>query len=227
MKSKSVKTLYNRIGAKYQQNKSLGVSHYTELPAIISLAGEVKSKRVLDAGCGPGRHAKELIAKGARVIGIDISEEMIRLAKEHCPVGADFYQADFERAEFKPASFDLIIASLSLMYSRDLNPVFDNFGRWLNRRGRLIFSIYHPLRFFQKVVDFDFSKSQKVWVHLEGCDVTVFNYYHPLEKYFDAARRHGFTVAKFIEPILSRRYKGWPADNYRLPRSIVIEARKQ
>ena len=227
MKSKSVKTLYDRIGARYQQNKSLSVGHYTELPTIMALAGDVATKRVLDAGCGPGRHAKMLVARGARVTGIDISEEMVRLAREHCGSSAEFYQADFERARFKPASFDLIIASLSLMYSRDLGPVFRNFGRWLRPRGRLVFSVYHPLRFFQKVADFDFSKSRKVWIHLEGCDVTVFNYYHPLEKYFDAARRHGFQILTFIEPVLSRRYKGWSEDHYRIPRSIVIEAEKR
>jgi SAM-dependent methyltransferase len=227
MKSKTVEALYDDIGAKYQRNKSLGVSHYTELPAIISVAGDLKGKRVLDAGCGPGRHSKKLIAGGARLVGIDISAEMVKLARAHCGGAGEFYRADFERAEFKPASFDLIVASLSLMYSRDLDPVFRNFSRWLDRRGRLIFSIYHPVRFFQKVSGFDFSKSRKVWVHLEGCDVTVFNYYHPLEKYFDTAARHGFAIGKFLEPILSRRHKGWPEDNYRIPRSIVIEAKKQ
>lgn len=227
MNSKSAKSLYNKISDRYARNKSLGVSHYTELPVIMSLVGDIKGKKVLDAGCGPGRHAKKLIAKGGCVTGIDISEEMVRIAREYCGNKAEFYQADFARAKFQPASFDLIIASLSLMYSKDINQVFDNFGRWLNPSGRLIFSIYHPVRYFQKIADFDFSKSRKVWLHLQGCDVTVFNYYHPLEKYFDAAHRHGFTVIKFIEPVLSKRHKGWPDDNYRIPRLIVIEAKKQ
>jgi hypothetical protein len=112
------------------------------------------------------------------------------------------------------------------MYSKDLNPVIRNFSRWLKSSGRLVFSIYHPVRFYQKITDFDFSKRRKVWIHLQGCDVTVFNYYHPLESYFATLHEQGFAVQRVIEPVLSRRYRGWPEDNYRIPRSMVIEAKK-
>ncbi|HKQ51575.1 MAG TPA: methyltransferase domain-containing protein, partial [Pyrinomonadaceae bacterium] len=199
---------------------------YTELPAVLRLAGDVRGLRVLDAGCGPGRHSKRLLDCGASVTGIDASPSMIQIAREHCAGRGEFRAADFERAKLRRGSFDLVIASLSLMYSKELGPVFKNFARWLKPRGRLIFSIYHPVRFLHKIPDFDFSKRRKVWIHLEGCDVTVFNYYHPTASYFDALHEHGFSVRRLIEPVLSRRYKGWPEDNYRIPRSIVIEATK-
>jgi ubiquinone/menaquinone biosynthesis C-methylase UbiE len=227
MKSESVKTLYDKISRTYHENRRLAISDYTELPAVMSLAGAVKGRRVLDAGCGPGRHSKRLIAGGARLTGIDVSPEMIRIASEYCGGKGEFFTANFEEARFKKASFDLIIASLSLMYSKDLSPVIRNFSRWLKPRGRLIFSIYHPVRFFQKIEGFDFSKRRKVWIHLQGCDVTVFNYYHPLESYFSRLDENGFDVRRLIEPVLSRRHDGWPEDNYRIPRSIVIEARKR
>lgn len=227
MKSKSVKALYDRISEKYHENRPRAISDYTELPAVMSLVGNVKGKRVLDAGCGPGRHSKRLVDKGARVTGIDISPEMVSIAGKYCNNRADIFQADFEQVRFKPASFELIIASLCLMYSKDITTVFKNFKRWLKPKGRVIFSIYHPVRFFQKTPDFDFSKRRKLWIHLEGCDVTVFNYYHPLEKYFSALSENRFEVLSFVEPVLSRRYKGWPEDNYRIPRSIVIEAKKR
>ena len=227
MRNKSTAALYDRIGTKYNENKSRAISDYTELPAVLSLAGDVRNLCVLDAGCGPGRHAKELIGRGARLIGIDISEEMVALARKRCGGRGEFLRADFESAEFAPASFDLITASLCLMYSKEVRPVFDNFSRWLKPEGRLVFSLYHPVRFFVKIPDFDFSKSRKVWIHLEGCDVTVFNYYHPLPKYFDALAESGFEVMRLIEPTLSRRRKGWPEDFYRVPRSLVIAARKR
>lgn len=227
MKPKSVKTLYNEISRKYHQNRALAISDYTELPAVLSLVGDIKGHRVLDAGCGPGRHSKKLIAKGAHVTGIDVSQEMVNIAREYCEGRGEFFTANFEQARFKRASFDLVIASLSLMYSRDINPVIKNFSRWLKPRGRFIFSIYHPVRFFQKISGFDFSKRKKVWIHLQGCDVTVFNYYHPLESYFNSLQENGFDVRRLIEPVLSRKHKGWPEDNYRIPRSIVIEAKKR
>ena len=115
MKHKSVKTLYDKISAKYDDNRPRAVSDYTEVPTVLQLAGNVKGKQILDAGCGPGRHAKKLLDKGAHVTGIDISDEMINIARERCLPKGHFFQADFEQAKFNPASFDLIIASLSLM----------------------------------------------------------------------------------------------------------------
>lgn len=227
MSQKSARTLYNKISARYHTNRPQAVSDYTELPTVISLAGDVRGRRVLDVGCGPGRHSKTLLAKGARVTGIDISDEMVNIAREYCAGRGHFFQADFERVEFDSSSFDLIIASMTLMYAKDVHPVIEKFGGWLKRNGRLIFSLYHPVRFFHKIADFDFSKSRKVWIHLEGCDVTVFNYYHPMEKYFAALRAGGLEVLKYVEPVLSRRHRGWPEDNYRIPRSLVIEARKR
>src|SRR3954469_8105839 len=119
MRRKSVRTLYDKISAKYHTNRPRAVSDYTELPAVVSLAGDVKGKRVLDVGCGPGRHSKRLLAKGAHVTGIDISEEMVNIAREHCAGLGRFLRSDFERAEFETSSFDLIIASLTLMYAKD------------------------------------------------------------------------------------------------------------
>ena len=98
---------------------------------------------------------------------------------------------------------------------------------WLRPRGRLVFSVYHPVRFFQKIPDFDFSRRRKVWIHLSGCDVTVWNYYHPLPDYFGALLGSGFELLDFVEPVLDRRRRGWPADSYRIPRSIVFGARKK
>ncbi len=227
MKSKQAGSLYNKISARYLLNRPLAISDYTELPTVIKLAGSVRGKLVLDAGCGPGRHSKKLIAKGARVTGVDISSEMVNFAREHCGNKGSFITGDISKVRFEPSSFDLIISSLSLMYLKDVTPVIRNFYKWLKPGGRLIFSLYHPVRFLHKIDDFDFSKSRKVWIHLDGCDVTVFNYYHPMEQYFDALITSGFEVRKYVEPLLPRRYKGWPEDNYRIPRSLVIEARKQ
>ena len=56
----------------------------------------VSDKRVLDAGCGPGRHAKKLLAKGAHVTGIDISEEMVNIARAHCGGRGHFFRAAFQ-----------------------------------------------------------------------------------------------------------------------------------
>jgi SAM-dependent methyltransferase len=50
--------------------------------------------RVLDVGCGPGRHAHELAQRGIEVHGIDVSHRFVELATAHAPDGATFERMD-------------------------------------------------------------------------------------------------------------------------------------
>jgi SAM-dependent methyltransferase len=64
--------------------------------------------RVLDLGCGKGRHARHLHAKGLRVTGIDLSEQNITACKEFEEPGLEFYVHDMRRL-FRINYFDTIM----------------------------------------------------------------------------------------------------------------------
>jgi cyclopropane fatty-acyl-phospholipid synthase-like methyltransferase len=64
-----------------------------------------KNSLVLDAGCGAGTKSKYLIKKGLKVVGMDLSEEMIKIAKEEVPLG-QFITMDLDNIEKLPDSFD-------------------------------------------------------------------------------------------------------------------------
>jgi len=65
--------------------------------------------RVLDVGCGPGRHAYELAELGIEVHGVDISERFIDIAKAHGPDLATFERCDARHLSFE-AEFDAVIS---------------------------------------------------------------------------------------------------------------------
>jgi SAM-dependent methyltransferase len=65
--------------------------------------------RVLDVGCGPGRHAHALAARGIEVVGVDISQRFIDLATRDAPPGATFARADARSLAFD-AEFDAAIS---------------------------------------------------------------------------------------------------------------------
>jgi SAM-dependent methyltransferase len=56
-------------------------------PACLALLGDVAGKRVLDAACGPGLYAAELIGRGAQVTGFDNSPRMVEICRAHVSQG--------------------------------------------------------------------------------------------------------------------------------------------
>lgn len=66
-------------------------------------------QRLLDVGCGPGRHAHALARRGIEVIGVDISQRFVDLAAADAPPGATFVRADARELAFD-AEFDAAIS---------------------------------------------------------------------------------------------------------------------
>lgn len=80
-KFNSARSLYNFVYKKYHDNRDKATNDVSELPTVLKLQGNLKGKKLLDIGCGFGRHSKEFIKRGAIVTGFDSSEKMISLTK--------------------------------------------------------------------------------------------------------------------------------------------------
>lgn len=65
-----------------------------EVDHLMGALGLGPASRVLDVGCGPGRHAHELARRGVAVHGIDISSRFVELASATAPPGATFERLD-------------------------------------------------------------------------------------------------------------------------------------
>jgi SAM-dependent methyltransferase len=79
-----------------------------EVDFVVETLGLEAGDRVLDIGCGPGRHSHELARRGVVVHGIDISQRFIDLARESAPEGATFERMDARSMAFS-ADFDAAI----------------------------------------------------------------------------------------------------------------------
>ena len=222
-----VKALYDQIAEKYQQNRSKADNDYIELPAMMNYLGSAKGKQVLDLGCGLGGHTNVLLKHGARVTAIDASQKMVGFAKAHCKNRAEFLVGNFEKVRFPEQKFDLIMASYSIHYVKNLKPLFKRISSWLKPNGKIVFSVFHPIQYYRRVENFDFSKSAKHWFHLRSYDVDIFNWYHPLEEYLAALEENGFELLRMKEPCLDKKIKGFHPSQYLLPSCILFDARKK
>lgn len=79
-----------------------------EVDHVIEVLGLSPGMRILDVGCGPGRHSYELAERGFLVHGIDISQTFVDVARANAPSGATFERMDARALTFS-AEFDAVI----------------------------------------------------------------------------------------------------------------------
>jgi ubiquinone/menaquinone biosynthesis C-methylase UbiE len=106
--------------ASYYDRNSQSYSESNKSPAdfideFLKYLGSNKGKTVLDLGSGPGVNAGYMASKGFQVVGIDISERMVELAKNKYP-HVEFRLGDMTKLTFPADSFDGILASYSLIH---------------------------------------------------------------------------------------------------------------
>ena len=116
--------------------------------ALLDLAGPIRGQRALDLACGHGVVARELARRGARVVGLDISKELIERARSielETRLGIEYEQGDAAAAEvLLGARFDVIACNFGLSDIDDLDGVCATVARLLVPGGRVVFSILHP-----------------------------------------------------------------------------------
>ena len=133
-------------GYQRMRDKSAGLNEMVEQMAMLSLLPEVKGSTVLDLGCGAGELCRRIFSLGAKqVIGVDISANMLELARKEVIPGVTFEQKAMEDIEFDPGMFDLVVSSLAFHYVADLQKMFQKIYSFLKPSGLLIFSIEHPI----------------------------------------------------------------------------------
>lgn len=127
-----------------------------EVEFLVNELGLRPGMRVLDVGCGPGRHAYALAALGIEVHGIDISQRFVDIANRSAPDGATFERADARNMRFD-GEFDAAIClcqgAFGLMTAADHDEVvLAGISRALRPGGRLAlsaFSSYFVLKYFE------------------------------------------------------------------------------
>ena len=107
-------------------------------------------ERVLDVGCGCGGTTLELAGRGARPVGIDISQPMLALARQRAASGgatpkADFWLADASAHRFAP-EFDAIFSRFGVMFFADPTIAFANLRAALKPAGRIAFVCWQAPR---------------------------------------------------------------------------------
>jgi len=101
----------------------------------------VKDKEIVDLGCGDGRHARLIKEMGAaHVVGVDVNEKMIELAKEKSIENPDvtFFVADGRNLPVEDSSADIVVSNFVVHYFPDAKEIFNEISRVLKSEGYFI-----------------------------------------------------------------------------------------
>lgn len=179
------------------------------------------SGRTLEVGCGEGRVARDLRARGHAVVGVDTSAALVGHASAADPSGA-YLVGDAAALPFPDRTFDLVVAYNSLIDVDDLDRTVAEIARVLTDRGRLCACVTHPIndagRFASEEVDAPFVISGTYYgrrpfrarVAWGGLEMAFDGWSCQLEVYSRALERAGLAIEALREPV--------PADGIQPPR---------
>jgi SAM-dependent methyltransferase len=138
-----------------------------EVDFLVDALGLGADTRVLDVGCGPGRHAHALGRRGVAVHGVDISQRFVDIAGEDAPAGVTFERLDARALPFD-GEFDAAISLCQGAFGlaggageTALDPdaaVLDGMARAVRPGGAVAFtafSSYFQVKYLQETTTFD------------------------------------------------------------------------
>ena len=222
-------------------------------PTILRILGNVRNKRILDAGCGAGYLCRKLARRGAKVTGVDLSNKLIEIARskeKEQPLGISYCSGNLSNLGILSSStFDVVISNMALMDTSNLKKAIEEISRVLKNHGKLVFSISHPCfassyknewekqppdsernedRLYRKI-DRYFDRGRVVWSMSRFPPVSTFH--RTLSDYINLLLSNKFVITHFEEPVpdheaMEEHPRDFADDYDRIPLFLIIGAKK-
>lgn len=232
-------------GYRALRDNDINYNDLLEQPAMAKMLPDLNGKFVLDLGCGYGHNCLDFVNRGAeKVVGIDISEKMLSVAREESSHSKIEYRnmsmTDISKLDEK---FDFIYSSLAFHYVKDFDAFANDMYLVLNNGGQLLFSQEHPIitatvdgnGHFNKDengnrVSYTFSNynepgERKIHWYVDG----VVKYHRTVSNIINALAKAGFVIEEVCEPVPEEWAIGklpTIVKEYIKPNFFIVKARK-
>lgn len=212
-------TDYDPIAEQYKRSKQQPWRTFVECFTLMELIGDPRGMAVLDVACGEGFYTRMIAKRGAaRVVGVDLSEGMIELARQQAGLGIQYIVGDAR--ELPDDEFDMVLAAYLLNYARDrdeLQSMCEGIARSLRPAGRFVTVNCNPaLNFptapsyrhygFETSVQDDWQEGAPIkWTfYLSDGAFEIENYHLNVAIHEEAFRQAGFRHVRWHHPRLSQ-----------------------
>ncbi len=155
---------------------------------------------IVDVGCGTGRHWYDLLRQQpARLVGYDVSREMLSILKSKFPA-QEIHRQTSHLLDQPDNHFDLLVSTLTVAHIPDIQAAMKEWARVVKPGGSLIITDYHPATLEKG--------GQRTFLY-KGKTVAVKNHIHPLHFMMETARALGLELVETIEKQIDESMRGW------------------
>jgi len=246
-------TSWGHVAPWYNELIEQGEDTYQKkviLPNLLRLMEPKQGKKILDLGCGQGFFSREFAKSGAQIIGVDISKELIAIARKNSPKNITFEVSPAHRLTFlTTASLDAVVVILAIQNIENIDGVFAECARILKPAGKFFIVMNHPTFRVLKESSWGWDEKSKtqyrrvdrylseMTVKIEmrpgaNKNIHTISFHRPLQLYFKKLNKNGFAVTRLEEWISHKKSQKGPRapgeDKARkeIPLFLFLEAAK-
>jgi 2-polyprenyl-3-methyl-5-hydroxy-6-metoxy-1,4-benzoquinol methylase len=205
------------------------------VPTILNLIQDCDMSKIVDIGCGSGTLTKMLFRGDNQIIGVDFSQENIKLASTGLTengIGFVFSSIEEYAKHVEESVYTLAIANMTLMNVTNLDCVLTAIRHILKPNGYFVLSITHPCFWpwywnYAKEPWFNYQKETFIEANFKisfddsGGKVTT-HIHRPLNMYFNSLAKAGFTVENIVEPMPNEIVENKYPEKWQYPRFLCM-----
>jgi len=187
------------------------------LPGVLRLLNLKSGQKVLDVACGQGFFSREFQKTGAKVVGVDISPELVEIAKKNSSSEIEYHVSSADLLLFlKDASCDAVSVVLAVQNMENIAAVFRECKRVLRSEGKLVVVLNHPVLRVPRRSSWEFDEEKQVqFRRLDGYlseskeeiemhpgkkdGVKTISFHRPLQVYVKNLANAGFVITRLEE----------------------------
>jgi ubiquinone/menaquinone biosynthesis C-methylase UbiE len=181
---------YNLWAAQYDTNENK--TRDLEAKALREVVSSISFNTVLEICCGTGKNTEWLLQKAEQITAVDLSEEMLSKAKQKfLSAKVEFIKTDINNDwVFTQKTFDLISFSLVLEHIENLDHIFKEVYKKLNKSGHVYIGELHPFK--------QYTGSKARFETEEGLQI-VQCYNHHISDFIQCAKKYGLKLIELNE----------------------------
>ncbi len=229
-KPNNAKTSWGSVADWYDTYLEVTPDSYQEAviaPNVLRILALKKDEHVVDIACGQGYFTRLFGEASTKVVGADISKELIAVAKKRSPK-IDFHVAPAHNLSFAaPATFDVATIVLAIQNIENIGDVFAEVKRVLKPNGRFVLVMNHPAFRIPKRTRWGWDENEKsqyrrVDGYLSAATIPIdmhpgaaksaqtISYHRSLQDFFKALAKSGFAVTRLEEWISHKKSEKGP-----------------